>query len=96
MPRITSVDMYTWSGDSYCHGFKFYYQDGTAGKHYKADHDENNGVTKKHYKLEADEYICKVDGHFGAWCDNVRFTTNLGREIKAGGNGGSFYSCNLK
>ena len=52
-------------------------------------------MTKKHYKLEADEYICKVDGHFGAWCDNVRFTTNLGREIKAGGNGGSFNSCNL-
>jgi len=43
--------------------------------------------------LDEDEYLVKLDGTQGDLMDSFRVTTNKGRTIKGGGDGGGPASC---
>lgn len=47
-------------------------------------------------KLKQGEYLVELEGRTGAWCDQMKVITNLGRVLKCGGNGGNAYRCQFE
>ena len=80
--KITGIRLYGgWHVDS----IRFQINGEWQNKH------GGNGGSKQELILKQNEHFNKVEIRTGSFIDNVKFCTNLGRSVQAGGRGGKYH-----
>lgn len=91
--RLAEVKI--WHDSNYIVGLQSVYEmDGQ--KKSPGSHTGNAKSTKcETLTLDKDEYIVHIIIRAGSWIDAISLTTNKGRKLAVGGNGGTAYEFNL-
>lgn len=111
MKNIQITEIHLYDDGTYACGYEIFYktcnQIVSSGLHCTVDVDniedsskwvdyKGRKIKKYELKLEEDEYIDKVEIRSGAIIDRITLKSNKGKEISAGGLGGSSKTWNKK